>query len=60
MEPELKKTKEEWLRDFDAALALGLADIEAERTIPAEVVFAELRAKFQRVIDEENQSKSNP
>ena len=60
MEPELKKTKEEWLRDLDAALTRGLADADAGRLLPAEVVFAEIRAKFQRVVDEENQSKSNP
>ena len=60
MEPELKKTKEEWLRDLDAAIARGLADSEAGRIIPAEDVFAELEAKFQQMIDEENQSKSNP
>ena len=27
VEPELKKTKEEWVRDLDAAIAFGLADV---------------------------------
>ena len=59
MEPELKKTKEEWPRDLNAAIGHGLADADAGRLVPAEVVFAELRAKYQRIVDEQNQSKSN-
>jgi antitoxin ParD1/3/4 len=42
----LVQDREARLAALDAALREGLADIEAGRTIPAEEVFAELRARY--------------
>jgi antitoxin ParD1/3/4 len=36
---------------LDAALDRGLADIEAGRVHPAEEVFAELKARYQAMVD---------
>lgn len=43
----LVQEREAALRKLDAALALGLADIEAGRTKPAEEVFGRLIAKYE-------------
>jgi len=48
-EEELRKRR---LADLDAALAIGIADAEAGRVHPAEEVFAELRARYQKMADE--------
>jgi antitoxin ParD1/3/4 len=47
----LVQEREAYLLRVDAALAEGLADVKAGRTRPAEEVFAELRAKYQAMID---------
>jgi hypothetical protein len=39
---------EEWLTRLDEALARGIADADAGRVHPAEVVFRELRERIQR------------
>jgi len=45
---DLRKRK---LAELDAALARGIADAEAGRVVPAEEVFAELRARYQAMAD---------
>ncbi len=45
---DLRKRK---LAELDAALARGIADAEAGRVVPAEQVFAELRARYQAMAD---------
>ena len=52
----LVQEREAALRRLDAALARGLADIEAGRTRPAEEVFAELRARYQAMADAEDEA----
>ena len=47
----LVQEREAYLKRVDAALAEGLADIEAGRTYPAEEVFAELRARHKAKLD---------
>lgn len=49
-EEELRRRK---LAELDAALAIGIADAEAGRVHPAEEVFAELRARYQKMADEQ-------
>ena len=49
-EEELRKRR---LAELDAAIAVGLADIEAGRVHPAEEVFAELRARYQAMADKQ-------
>ena len=49
-EEELRKRK---LAELDAALAIGIADAEAGRVHSAEEVFAELRARYQKMADEQ-------
>ncbi|MEO8882888.1 MAG: type II toxin-antitoxin system ParD family antitoxin [Devosia sp.] len=49
----LVQEREAALRRLDEALDEGLADIAAGRVYPAEEVFAELRAKYQAMIDAE-------
>lgn len=50
----LVQEREAALRRLDAALAAGLADVEAGRVQPAEEVFAELRARYQAMADAED------
>ena len=52
----LVQEREAALRRLDAALARGLADVEAGRTRPAEEVFAELRARYQAMADAEDEA----
>jgi antitoxin ParD1/3/4 len=42
------------LAELDAALARGLADAEAGRVVPAEQVFAELRARYRTMADKKD------
>ena len=49
----LVQEREAALSRLDAALDEGLADLESGRARPAEEVFAELRAKYQDMIDQE-------
>jgi len=49
----LVQEREAALSRLDAALARGIADADAGRVRPAEEVFAELRAKYQAMIDRE-------
>jgi antitoxin ParD1/3/4 len=42
----LVQEREARFRELEAALQLGMDDIEAGRTIPAEEVFEELRARY--------------
>ena len=49
----LVQEREAALSRLDAALARGIADADAGRVRPAEEVFAELRAKYQSMIDRE-------
>ena len=51
----LVQEREAALRRLDAALARGLADVEAGRTRPADEVFAELRARYQAMADAEDE-----
>lgn len=39
------------LVELDAALARGIADAEAGRVVPAEQMFADLRARYQAMAD---------
>ena len=48
----LVEEREKHLEALDAALARGLADIEAGRVKPAREVFDELRKRYQRMADE--------
>ena len=50
----LVQEREAALARLDAALARGIADMEAGRGLPAEEVFAELRAKYQAMVDAEH------
>lgn len=54
----LVQEREAALRRLDAALARGLADAEAGRVTPAEEVFAELRARYQAMVDAEDEVPS--
>jgi antitoxin ParD1/3/4 len=47
----LVQEREVYLRRLDAGLDRGLADIEAGRVHPAEEVFAELKARYQAMVD---------
>ena len=49
----LVQEREAYLRRMDEGIARGLADTEAGRVHPAEEVFAELRAKYQALVDAE-------
>ncbi len=49
----LVQEREAYLRRMDEGIARGLEDIRAGRTHPAEEVFAELRAKYQAMVDAE-------
>lgn len=49
----LVQEREAYLRQMDEGIARGLADTEAGRVHPAEEVFAELRAKYQALVDAE-------
>ena len=51
----LVQEREAALAKFDAALAQGLADVEAGRVRPLDEVFDELEAKFQAMIDAEDE-----
>jgi antitoxin ParD1/3/4 len=51
----LVEDREAKLAKVNAAILRGLADAEAGRVRPAEEVFAELKARFQGMIDQ-NQS----
>lgn len=50
----LVQEREAALRRLDDALDRGIADMKAGRGRPAEEVFAELRAKYQAMIDAEH------
>jgi antitoxin ParD1/3/4 len=50
----LVQEREAALARLDAALARGIADIEAGRVYPAEDVFAELEAKYAAMIDQQH------
>jgi antitoxin ParD1/3/4 len=50
----LVQEREAALARLDAALARGIADMEAGLGRPAEEVFAELRAKYQAMVDAEH------
>jgi antitoxin ParD1/3/4 len=47
----LVQEREARLAELDEKLARGLADIEAGRVHPAEEVFAELKARYQAMVD---------
>lgn len=47
----LVQEREAELAELNASLDRGIADIKAGRTRPAEEVFAELRAKYQAMVD---------
>jgi antitoxin ParD1/3/4 len=47
-EEELRRRK---LAELDSAIARGIANAEAGRVIPADEVFAELRARYQAMAD---------
>ena len=51
----LVQEREAALAKLDAALAQGLADVEAGRVRPLDEVFDELEAKFQAMIDAEDE-----
>jgi antitoxin ParD1/3/4 len=48
----LVEEREKRLAALDAALARGLADVEAGRVRPAEDVFNELKEKYRRMAEE--------
>ena len=48
----LVQDREAQLAALDAAVASGLADIDAGRTYPAEEIFAELRSKYRAMADD--------
>lgn len=48
----LVQEREARLAELDAAIARGIADVEAGRVENAESVFARLRAKYQSQIDD--------
>jgi antitoxin ParD1/3/4 len=47
----LVSERESRLRELDESLARSLADVEAGRVRPAEVVFSELRARYNAMLD---------
>lgn len=47
----LVQEREAELAELNASLDRGIADIKAGRTRPAEEVFAELRAKYEAMVD---------
>jgi antitoxin ParD1/3/4 len=49
----LVQEREAYLMRMDEGIARGLEDAEAGRVRPAEEVFAELRAKYQKLADAE-------
>lgn len=49
----LVQEREAELAELNASLDRGIADIKAGRTLPAEQVFAELKARYQAMADEE-------
>ena len=49
----LVQEREGYMRRVDQGIARGLEDVKAGRTYPAEEVFAELRAKYQALVDAE-------
>ena len=51
----LVEEREKRLEALDAALARGMADVEAGRVKPAEEVFDELRQRYQRMAAERGQ-----
>lgn len=51
----LVEEREKRLAALDAALARGLADVEAGRVRPAADVFSELKEKYRRMSEERNQ-----
>lgn len=51
----LVEEREKRLEALDAALARGMADVEAGRVKPAEAVFDELRQRYQRMAAERDQ-----
>lgn len=51
----LVQEREAELRRIDLAIAQGLADAEAGRVTPAEEVFAELHARYQAMLDAEDE-----
>lgn len=52
----LVQEREAALAQLDAALDQGLADVRAGRTRPAEEVFAELRTKYQAMVDADDEA----
>lgn len=48
----LVEEREKHLALLDAALARGMADVEAGRVQPAEDVFAELKKRYKRIAEE--------
>ena len=48
----LMEDRERSLAALDAALARGIADVDADRTVPAEQVFDALDAKYARMAAE--------
>ena len=54
----LVQEREAALREIDAAVARGIEDVKAGRTRPAEVVFAELRAKYAALAEEERKQSA--
>jgi antitoxin ParD1/3/4 len=49
----LVQERESRLAALDAAIELGLADVEAGRVIPAEEVFERLITKYQAMVEKE-------
>jgi antitoxin ParD1/3/4 len=49
----LVQERESRLAALDAAIELGLADVEAGRVIPAEEVFERLITKYQAIVEKE-------
>lgn len=52
----LVQEREVALAELNASLDRGIADIEAGRTRPAEEVFAELRAKYEAMVDADDKA----
>jgi len=57
---ELLQRRESYLDGLDAALARGLADIEAGRVTPADEVFARLIAKYEAMAREAESHEAHP
>ena len=53
----LVEEREKQLAALDAALALGIADAEAGRTLPADEVFAELKSRYRMLIGGNDDAK---